>query len=298
MKHIVVFSKGIEEDQVPIVRELIDKCQSNGIMVTLMSEVYDSVSRWMPLLDPIGRITPAELSGMKDIDFLFSLGGDGTLLEASMLTAMQGIPIVGINLGRLGFLSSIEKKYVSQTIDRLNAGEFTLEHRSLLHFSSNEHQFAAYPYALNDMTIIKRDHSSMIVIHATLNGEFLNSYWADGIIVSTPTGSTGYNLSCGGPILLPTAEDFIITPIAPHNLSVRPIVVPNDARLEFTIEGRAENFLCTLDSRYEVISPDCKISVRKAPHTIPLVRLPKITFTKTIRDKLQWGRDLRNYKPK
>jgi len=250
----------------------------------------------MDLPTSMTGIGASDLTGLKDIDFLFSLGGDGTLLEASMLT--NDIPIVGINMGRLGFLSSIEKKYVSQTIDRLNSGDYTLEYRSLLHFQSNEGQFESYPYALNDMTIIKRDHSSMIVIHATLNGEFLNSYWADGIIVSTPTGSTGYNLSCGGPILLPTAEDFIITPIAPHNLSVRPIVVPDIAQLEFTIEGRAENFLCTLDSRYEVISPDCKITIRKAPHTIPLVRLPKITFTKTIRDKLQWGRDLRNYKPR
>ena len=296
MKHIVVFSKGIEEDQAPIVRELIEKCQSVGISVSFMKEVYDSVRRWMDLPASMTGIGASDLTGLKDIDFLFSLGGDGTLLEASMLT--NDIPIVGINMGRLGFLSSIEKKYVSQTIDRLNSGDYTLEYRSLLHFQSNEGQFESYPYALNDMTIIKRDHSSMIVIHATLNGEFLNSYWADGIIVSTPTGSTGYNLSCGGPILLPTAEDFIITPIAPHNLSVRPIVVPDIAQLEFTIEGRAENFLCTLDSRYEVISPDCKITIRKAPHTIPLVRLPKITFTKTIRDKLQWGRDLRNYKPR
>ena len=296
MKHIVVFSKGIEEDQAPIVRELIEKCQSVGIRVSFMKEVYDSVRRWMDLPASMTGIGASDLTGLKDIDFLFSLGGDGTLLEASMLT--NDIPIVGINMGRLGFLSSIEKKYVSQTIDRLNSGDYTLEYRSLLHFQSNEAQFESYPYALNDMTIIKRDHSSMIVIHATLNGEFLNSYWADGIIVSTPTGSTGYNLSCGGPILLPTAEDFIITPIAPHNLSVRPIVVPDIAQLEFTIEGRAENFLCTLDSRYEVISPDCKITIRKAPHTIPLVRLPKITFTKTIRDKLQWGRDLRNYKPR
>ena len=296
MKHIVVFSKGIEEDQAPIVRELIEKCQSVGIRVSFMKEVYDSVRRWMDLPASMTGIGASDLTGLKDIDFLFSLGGDGTLLEASMLT--NDIPIVGINMGRLGFLSSIEKKYVSQTIDRLNSGDYTLEYRSLLHFQSNEGRFESYPYALNDMTIIKRDHSSMIVIHATLNGEFLNSYWADGIIVSTPTGSTGYNLSCGGPILLPTAEDFIITPIAPHNLSVRPIVVPDIAQLEFTIEGRAENFLCTLDSRYEVISPDCKITIRKAPHTIPLVRLPKITFTKTIRDKLQWGRDLRNYKPR
>lgn len=296
MKHIVVFSKGIEEDQAPIVRELIEKCQSVGIRVSFMKEVYDSVRRWMDLPASMTGIGASDLTGLKDIDFLFSLGGDGTLLEASMLT--NDIPIVGINMGRLGFLSSIEKKYVSQTIDRLNSGDYTLEYRSLLHFQSNEGQFESYPYALNDMTIIKRDHSSMIVIHATLNGEFLNSYWADGIIVSHPTGSTGYNLSCGGPILLPTAEDFIITPIAPHNLSVRPIVVPDIAQLEFTIEGRAENFLCTLDSRYEVISPDCKITIRKAPHTIPLVRLPKITFTKTIRDKLQWGRDLRNYKPR
>lgn len=294
MKHIAVFAKTIEADQAPVVQELIAKCLHAGVKLTFLEPMYTEAARWISIPADIGRMDRNELGN--GVDFLFSLGGDGTLLEASMLAGESGVPIVGINLGRLGFLASIEKKYVGQTIDRLLGGEYNLEKRSLLRFHSNEGQFASFPFALNDMTIIKRDHSSMIVIHTLLNGEFLNSYWADGLILSTPTGSTGYNLSCGGPILMPTAENFIITPIAPHNLSVRPLVVPDCSELEFTIEGRAENFLCTLDSRYEVISHDSKIRVRKAAHYINLVKLPKITFMKTMRDKLQWGRDLRNYK--
>lgn len=296
MKHIVIFAKIIEADQAAFVQELLDKCLMVGWRVTIPFQTYEVAQKWITIPQEVEIIDYIDFTKESGIDFLFSLGGDGTLLEASMMIGASGIPIVGINLGRLGFLASIEKRYIVQTIDRLVASDYTIEYRSLLHFSSNEGQFKSYPYALNDMTIIKRDHSSMIVIHVMMNGEFLNSYWADGLIISTPTGSTGYSLSCGGPILMPTAENFIITPIAPHNMSVRPLVVPDCAELEFTIEGRAENFLCTLDSRYEVISHSSRISVRKASHTIGLVRLPKITFMKTMRDKLQWGRDLRNYK--
>ena len=296
MMHIVVFAKTIEQEQALVVQELIEKCAHSPVKLTFFRTMYEASSQWMTIPDHIRCLDNEEFGDAVGVDFLFSLGGDGTLLEASMIIGASGIPIVGINLGRLGFLASIEKKYIAQTIDKLVNGEYSLEKRSLLHFKSNESQFAPFPYALNDMTLIKRDHSSMVVIHAAVNGEFLNSYWADGVILSTPTGSTGYNLSCGGPILMPTAENFIITPIAPHNLSVRPLVVPDNSTIEFTIEGRGENFLCTMDSRHEVISQKTKITVKRAPFDINLVKLPKITFMKTMRDKLQWGRDARNYK--
>jgi len=296
MMHIVVFAKIIEQEQALVVQELIEKCAHSPVKLTFFRTMYEASAQWMTIPDHIRCLDNEEFGDGVGVDFLFSLGGDGTLLEASMIIGASGIPIVGINLGRLGFLASIEKKYIAQTIDKLVNGEYSLEKRSLLHFKSNESQFAPFPYALNDMTLIKRDHSSMVVIHAAVNGEFLNSYWADGVILSTPTGSTGYNLSCGGPILMPTAENFIITPIAPHNLSVRPLVVPDNSTIEFTIEGRGENFLCTMDSRHEVISQKTKITVKRAPFDINLVKLPKITFMKTMRDKLQWGRDARNYK--
>ena len=296
MIHILVFAKSIDAEQAVFVKELIDKCAATSVRLSFFEKMYSETSKWLSIPEDIKCLPVRDFGNGIGIDFLFSLGGDGTLLEASMIIADSGIPIVGINMGRLGFLASIEKKLIAQTIDKLINGEYTLEKRALLHFTSNESQFSAFPYALNDMTLIKRDHSSMVVIHTVVNGEFLNSYWADGVILSTPTGSTGYNLSCGGPILIPTAENFIITPIAPHNLSVRPLVVPDSSILEFTIEGRGENFLCTLDSRHEVISQSTKIKVRKAPFAINLVKLPKITFMKTMRDKLQWGRDTRNYK--
>ncbi len=296
MMHIAVFAKIIDAEQALLVKELIDKCNVLHVRLTFFNTMYVQTSQWFIIPQEVKRMDTNEFREGTGIDFLFSLGGDGTLLEASMIVGASGIPIVGINMGRLGFLASIEKKLITQTIDKLISGDYSLEKRALLQFNSNENQFAAFPYALNDMTLIKRDHSSMVVIHTTLNGEFLNSYWADGVILATPTGSTGYNLSCGGPILMPSAENFIITPIAPHNLSVRPLVVPDSSTLEFTIEGRSENFLCTLDSRHEVISQSTKITISKAPFAIKLVKLPKITFMKTMRDKLQWGRDTRNFK--
>ncbi len=229
-------------------------------------------------------------------DFLVTLGGDGTILSAVRIVGDRGIPILGINLGRLGFMAKVEKSITRQALIQLINGDHTYEKRSLLQLDTDDHLFDPFPFALNDMTIVKRDTSSMIVIHISIDGEFLNSYWADGVIIATPTGSTGYNLSCGGPILIPTASNFIITPIAPHNLNVRPLVLHDDSVIEITAEGRTENFLCTLDSRYEMITAETKLKLTKAPFQIKMVNLSEITFLSTMRNKLMWGRDSRNFK--
>ena len=188
----------------------------------------------------------------------------------------------------------MEKTKIEESIDLLISGNYTFDYRNLLYLESNEPLFGDIPFALNDCTLLKRDTSSMITIHTFINGAYLNSYWADGIIMATPTGSTGYSLSCGGPIIFPDSGNFVITPVAPHNLNVRPVVISDDSVVSFEIEGRAENFLCTLDSRFETVTSLHQLAVRKNDFTIRLVQLPEQGFLTTIRQKLAWGADRRN----
>lgn len=227
-------------------------------------------------------------------DFVFSLGGDGTILKAVTLVRDSGVPMVGINLGRLGFLATIEKKYAAHAIDQIERGMYSKDARNLLYLESNVSLFGEIPFALNDFTLLKRDTSAMVVIHTFINGDFLNSYWADGIILATSTGSTAYSLSCGGPIIFPNSGNFVLTPVAPHNLNVRPIVISDESVVSFEIEGRSESFLATLDSRHETIDSTVNLAIRKCDFQIQLVQLHDMTFLKTIQDKLTWGTDTRN----
>lgn len=231
-------------------------------------------------------------------DIFITLGGDGTILSAIGLIADLDIPILGINLGRLGFLASIEQERIDSAVEHLSQGKYSLIKRTMLHMTSSPTVFADKNYALNDFTLVKRDNSAMVVIHAYIDDEFLNSYWADGLIVSTATGSTGYSLSCGGPIIFPNSENFILTPVAPHNLSVRPVIVSGNSRIKLKIEGRAENFLCTLDSRNALVTSDCEITLSKNSFSTKIISLEGDNFMKTIRNKLNWGLDKRNYENK
>lgn len=227
-------------------------------------------------------------------DFLFSIGGDGTLLDTVFIVKDTNIPVVGINTGRLGFLASISKDDIENAIEGLEKGHYALDPRTLLRLESNLPIFNQENIALNEFTIHKKETSSMITIHMYLNGEYLNSYWADGIMISTPTGSTGYNLSCGGPIIVPQSESFVITPIAPHNLTVRPIVVSDKNVISLEVEGRSQHFMATLDSRSATIDSSYQLAVRKEDYQINLVRLNSENFLHTLRKKLNWGLDTRN----
>lgn len=229
-----------------------------------------------------------------DTEFLFSIGGDGTLLDTVFLVKDSNIPVVGINAGRLGFLSSISRENLDNAITSLSKGHYSLDARTLLRLESNHPIFEGENIALNEFTLHKKDTSSMITIHTYLNGEYLNSYWADGIMISTPTGSTGYSLSCGGPIIVPQSETFVITPIAPHNLNVRPIVVSDKNVISLEVEGRSQHFMATLDSRSVTIDSGYQLAVRKENYTINLVRLSNENFLNTLRKKLNWGLDTRN----
>lgn len=227
-------------------------------------------------------------------NFFISVGGDGTLLESVTYVGKSNVPILGINTGRMGFLATTNRNDVHQAIDDLLEGNFTIDERILLRLYSNKPLFDNIPFALNDFTIMKKDSSSMITVHVHVDGELLNSYWSDGIIVATPTGSTGYSLSCGGPLVYPKSDSFVITPVSPHNLTARPIVISDSSEISFSIEGRSKQFLLSLDSRYETVDASYQLRVKKEKFTIKLVLLPGYHYFKTLRQKLNWGLDVRN----
>jgi len=228
------------------------------------------------------------------VDFLFSIGGDGTFLDATRFVMDSDIPMIGINTGRLGFLSNISIDEIDEAIDEIKNGRFTLDNRTLLKIETPDHVFGEKNFALNEMTVHKQDTSSMIIIRAYINGEFLNSYWADGLIIATPTGSTAYSLSCGGPIILPGSGNFVITPVAPHNLNVRPIVVPDNSVITLKMEGRGDHFLVSLDSRSETIDSAVELTISRNSFNINLLQLQSYNYSSTIRNKLNWGLDSRN----
>lgn len=230
----------------------------------------------------------------ESIDAMISLGGDGTLLDTVCLVRDKQIPVLGINFGRLGFLASLGKDNIDEAVQSLKDRTYVLDKRGLLHLDASVPLFGDEPFALNEFTIHKREFSPMIKIHTYLNGEFLNTFWSDGLIVSTPTGSTGYSLSCNGPVVFPDSESFVITPIAPHNLNIRPIVVPNHNVISFEVEGRVDDFICTLDSRKELVDKSVQLAIKKEQFCFNLVRLNENNFLKTIREKLTWGFDTRN----
>lgn len=232
----------------------------------------------------------------EDIKFMLSLGGDGTMLSAVSILRDSNIPITGINLGRLGFLASINKDNIEEALESLLSDEYTIEKRTLLAVEAESSAlFNGQSFALNDITLIKRDTSSMITLNVFLNGELLNEYWADGLIIATPTGSTAYSLSCGGPIISPGSGNFVITPISPHNLNVRPLVISDEDVLNIEIESRGDRFLLSCDSRTVDVDTNEKIKVYKADFCINLIRLKEESFFSTLRQKLLWGLDTRNY---
>jgi NAD+ kinase len=230
----------------------------------------------------------------KEVDFVISIGGDGTILDTLTYIKDTEIPVLGINSGRLGFLAGVNMADSTKAIENLLKGHYSIERRSILQLESNKELFDGIKYALNDFVIHKKDSSSMIIIHTYINGEFLNSYWSDGLIISSPTGSTGYSLSCGGPIMYPNSASFAITPIAPHNLNVRPIIISDENILSFEIEGRATSYLVSLDSRSETINQNVQLAIKKAPFEFKLLRFNDDNYLKTLRNKLMWGVDNRN----
>ncbi len=290
---IAIYNRIFDPIDLPVISRLIDLLDLHKLQPVFYLDFYERIRHHYPFKE-----TPRLFTGKKDLprntDMLLSLGGDGTILDSVCFVGNSGIPLIGINTGRLGFLAAIPEDEVEEAILSLVRGSYTLEKRSLIHLDSSIPLFDGSPFALNEFTLHRQDTSSMIKIHTYLNGEFLNTYWADGLIVSTPTGSTGYSLSCGGPVVFPQTSSFLITPVAPHNLNTRPILVPDDVVVSFEIEGRSEQFLCTLDARTETIRSSVQLAVKKENFMISLVRPDEHNFLKTIRQKLYWGIDKRN----
>jgi NAD+ kinase len=288
-----LYNRTFDVQDAPILIRILKLLDFHKLQMVFYKEFYE---RLAPHID--FPVSPRFFTGKNDLprntDMLFSLGGDGTMLDAVCFVGNTNIPLIGVNLGRLGFLAAIPEEEVEDAILSLVRGSYTLEKRTLLHLDSSVPLFDGAPFALNEFSIHRQDTSSMIKIHTYLNGEFLNTYWADGLIVATPTGSTGYSLSCGGPVVFPQTSSFVITPVAPHNLNTRPIVVPDNNVISFEIEGRGEQFLCTLDARTETIRNNVQLAVKKETFLVSLVRPDEHNFLKTIRQKLYWGIDRRN----
>jgi len=229
-------------------------------------------------------------------DIMISIGGDGTILRAATLVRDSGIPILGINAGRLGFLAMVQKDEIAQFLQFVIEKKYTISERSLISLSSFPEisEIEDINFAMNEISVSRKDTTSMITIETYLDGEFLNSYWADGLIIATPTGSTGYSMSCGGPILTPDVKSLVITPIAPHNLNARPLVIPDDTEIRLKISGREDQYLVSLDSRIASVKNESILTIKKTPFKINMVEIQEETFLKTLRNKLLWGEDKRN----
>ncbi|MCX6188113.1 MAG: NAD kinase [Bacteroidetes bacterium] len=289
---IAIYSRLLRNECLPSVVKLVSLFQHKGAEVILHVTLFNQIKKLLKK-NLTCKVYDQNLA-QEPIELMISIGGDGTLLDTITLLKNREIPVLGINTGRLGFLANAPFENFETIASNIMLQRFLLEKRTLIEFKSNVDLFGTDIWALNDFVIHKKESSSMITINTFLNGEFLNTYWADGLIVSTPTGSTGYSLSCGGPIIFPHSANLVITPIAPHNLNVRPIVVSDDDVISFEVEGRVNSFLASLDSRSVPFESHIEMAVKRAGHNFILVRFNEDNFLNTLRDKLSWGNDSRN----
>jgi NAD+ kinase len=289
---IGLYGRSVSIENMVYVQRVIDKLLERNCRIYIFKPFLDTIKDFLVL--PEVQIFEEHSEVDKKIDYLFSIGGDGTILDAMTIIRNSGIPIMGINIGRLGFLSSISKDEILAAVDKVLDGDFRVDSRSLVRLSDPPELFGELNYALNEVTITRKDSTSLISLNVYINDVFLNTYWADGLIISTPTGSTAYSLSTGGPILVPGSENFVITPIAPHNLTVRPVVIPDKSRIRIMVEGREQQFLVSLDSRRATIYSNFELIIEKADFKVNLVQMKEKHFFSTLRDKLKWGLDARN----
>ena len=294
---IALFGRAPKPANLPYVEVVLEKLVEEGVEFSVyhtMRSACDEIIKEEFKEVQFSTYANEEELTQFDPHFLISLGGDGTILEATVLIQSKDIPILGINMGRLGFLANVAKSNIITSLDALFTGRFQLDFRSLLQARSSSTHVMKPNFALNEITIARKETTSMITVHTYLNGNYLNSYWADGLIVSTPTGSTGYSLSCGGPIIMPNSDNFVLTPIAPHNLTMRPFVINDSNTLRMQVESRENEFLASLDSRMHSFTSDTELLIQKADFRIALVQTELQDFPSTMRNKLSWGRDFRN----
>ncbi|MDX2062712.1 MAG: NAD kinase [Bacteroidia bacterium] len=292
--HLALFGRWTKTLNLEVLHDFQAYLAAEGIAYSVHADYLTQLGEHGIELTGYSRVfeTPEELSG---VDFLLSLGGDGTMLDAVRFVGPLGLPIVGVNAGRLGFLASVSQYEIKAATADLARGAWRLDPRTMLTVETRpERKFKQCNYGLNEVTLHKANSNEMITIRTFINGEFLNAYWADGLIISTPTGSTAYSLACGGPIIAPTSGVLVLTPIAPHSLTVRPVVIADDAVISFELESRSGQSLVAVDNLTELVDRHTEVAVRKAPFTANLVRLPSRTYFATLRGRLNWGLDLRN----
>ncbi len=291
---VAIYGQAFQDNGLSYVFELLDELAKMEAEAVIETDFYDLLcTRQKELQYPTFDHTEGLSS---DFDLFVSFGGDGTILRAVTYVGDLGIPIVGVNTGRLGFLSTYKKEDVRQMVHQFLRGDYIIVERSLVSVEADPEieEFKGLNYALNEVTVSRKDTTSMITIETHLNEEYLTSYWADGLIISTPTGSTGYSLSCGGPVMTPTAQSLVITPIAPHNLNARPLVISDDTEIRIKVSGREDQHMVSLDSRLASIDNGKELLIRKADFTIKMIEYASESFLKTIRNKLLWGQDKRN----
>jgi NAD+ kinase len=290
---IAIYGRQFSEEYIQKIQEMVSSLEQITKEFIIYDKLFDFLNSKVCFNKPIARFSSYN-EIPKETFCLISIGGDGTLLDTLTLIKDSNIPVLGINIGRLGFLSAVAIKDITEATNCIISQNYRIDPRSVIKLASPVKIFEGFPYALNELTIMKRDTSSMITIKVSVNNEYLNTYWADGLIIATPTGSTGYSLSCGGPIISPESQNFIITPIASHNLTVRPIVIPDNSKIKISVEGRTKDYLLVMDSRSIAMDETVELEVCKAEFGFNLI-FPKTTdFYQTIRNKLAWGLDKRN----
>jgi NAD+ kinase len=292
---IAIFGQYYQNNTAEIVRKVVDFLETNSILISFERTFLATLQEKNIVTQKYSSFSNAsELDA--DFEALISIGGDGTILKAATFIRDKNIPIIGINAGRLGFLATVQYENIEALLQKVLVKDYIISKRSLLSVRTvpEYENFKDLDFALNEVTVARKDTTSMITIDTMLNEEYLTSYWADGLIVSTPTGSTGYSLSCGGPVLTPEVASFVVTPMAPHNLNARPLVITDDTEITLKVSGREEQFLISLDSRIAAVSKDTTVYIKKASFTLSVIEFKDETFLTTIRKKLLWGADKRN----
>lgn len=290
---VAIHGRKVNESSFPYIAILLQELNAKNTEIFLSSPLQNLLRDTS--LELQNCHTYDEKEGVPDVNFTISIGGDGTLLETVTQVGIKETPILGVNTGRLGFLATVSQDSIKEAVQALYQQQYSYEYRSLVELEGDIKLHDSLNFALNEITVIKKDTSSMIVVHTYVDEQYLNSYWADGLIIATPTGSTGYSLSCGGPVVSPQSSNLIITPISPHNLTVRPLVISDESTVTVEVESRSENFLLSLDSRsYNIVQDSNKIKVRKSTFKVKLLKFEGYSFLNTLRQKLNWGLDVRN----
>ena len=290
---VVLYGKAFGRDYDEMMREMLRLLHTSGVEIIVYEPFWNDIKHCFD-----DDIRYSFLKKNDDIkakaDILFSFGGDGTILDSVPIIRDSGVPVCGINTGNLGFLSCVSPNETLEAVKNIIAGNYEIEQRSLIKINDKNNIFNGINYALNEISICRKDNGTLIVVNVFIDDMLLNTYWADGIILATPTGSTAYSMSVGGPIMTPNADSFLITPIAAHNLSVRPVVIPDKSKVKIKVEGRCDSFALGLDSRIMLVDKSLEIEIEKTEFCFNMIKMPNKNFFETIRKKLSWGNDLRN----